>query len=280
MFQDTGNHMLHNNYLHTFPKETDYILIYNDGQLLLSQENDKISIPTVSEFVSHGFSVSDARYLVGMDDCSFYMTDKFTEPFGNYSFIPSAALRRLEPSWLCFGAATAMHLLQWYTNNQYCGRCSTKYEDKEDERALICPSCGQILYPMISPAIIVGVTDGDSILLTRYSQKHGSTNHYALVAGFVEIGETLEDTIRREVMEETGITVENIRYYNSQPWAFSNSILMGFFADASGEKVPVPDGDELSEAIWVNRSDIGDDYSSFSLTGTMIKAFKDGKIPV
>lgn len=100
----------------------------------------------------------------------------------------------------------------------------------EKERMLRCPSCGHLIFPTIAPAVIVGVTDGNRIILTTYAARE--YKRYALIAGFTEIGETVEETVRREVMEEVGIPVKNIRYYKSQPWGFDSNLLMGFFCQA------------------------------------------------
>ncbi|MCL2610926.1 MAG: NUDIX domain-containing protein, partial [Defluviitaleaceae bacterium] len=126
-----------------------------------------------------------------------------------------------------------------------------------------------------SPVIIVGIIDGERILLTKYASGY---DRYALVAGFVEIGETLEDAVRREIKEEVGLNVCNIRYYKSQPWAFSQSLLMGFFADVYGDDNVTIDKRELSEATWFHREDIPKGYTTISLTWTMIEAFRNKNI--
>jgi NAD+ diphosphatase len=138
-----------------------------------------------------------------------------------------------------------------------------------------CPDCGQVEYPKISPAVIVGVTDGDRLLLTKYAGR--SFTRYALIAGFTEIGETIEETVQREVMEEVGLKVKNIRYYRSQPWSFSDTLLMGFFADLDGEDRIRLDEEELSVAEWHTRGTIpGDD--GISLTREMMRVFNEGGI--
>lgn len=148
------------------------------------------------------------------------------------------------------------------------------------ERKLVCPACGLQVFPKISPAIIVGVKNDNQLLLTKYSAGY---NHYALIAGFVEIGETLEDAIRREVYEETGLEVENIHYYKSQPWAFSQSVLVGFFADlAPKDTYPTSeyknDDGGLALAKWFTRDKIPhDERREDSLTWTMIEAFRNGE---
>ena len=124
---------------------------------------------------------------------------------------------------------------------------------------------------------MVGITNGDKLLLTKYSK--GIYKRYGLVAGFVEIGETLEQTIQREVMEEVGLKVKNIRYYKNQPWAFSSSLLVGFFADLDGADIVTLDQNELSEAVWLSRTEIPDNPIKISLANEMIEIFKHGLEP-
>ncbi len=141
----------------------------------------------------------------------------------------------------------------------------------EKERALACPSCKHVVYPRINPAVIVGVKNGDSLLLTRYRTGYG---HNALVAGFTEIGETLEETVKREVMEEAGLKVKNIRYHKSQPWGMAQDLLMGFYCDAEDDAVIHMDENELKYAEWVRRDDIVLQPNDLSLTNDMMKQFK------
>jgi NAD+ diphosphatase len=144
---------------------------------------------------------------------------------------------------------------------------------------MVCPKCGLIEYPKISPVVIVAVTNGNSILLTRYANR--PQTHFALVAGFVEIGETLEDTVRREVLEETGVRVKNLRYYKSQPWGFSSSLLNGFYCDLDGDDAIKVDGVELSEAVWVPRDEVPPMMmppdKNVALTAEMMEMFRIGK---
>ena len=131
-----------------------------------------------------------------------------------------------------------------------------------------------MIYPRINPAVIVGVTNGDSILVTRYRQGYA---HNALIAGFAEIGETLEETVAREVMEEAGIKVKNIRYYKSQPWGMAQDLLVGFYCDADGDTTIKMDDNELRYAAWTKREDIVLQPNDLSLTNEMMKMFMQGK---
>jgi NAD+ diphosphatase len=130
------------------------------------------------------------------------------------------------------------------------------------ERMLRCPDCGNTLYPKICPAVIVACYKGDKLLLTKYAGR--GIGAYALIAGFAEIGESIEDTVRREVFEETGVRVKNLRFYKSQPCPLSDSLLMGFWCELDGSDEITLDTNELSVAEWVDRP--------ISLTGKLISA--------
>ena len=140
---------------------------------------------------------------------------------------------------------------------------------------LYCESCHNMEFPKICPAVIIGVTDGDKILMSKYAGR--TYKKYALLAGFTEIGETLEETVQREVMEEVGLKVKNIRYYKSQPWSFTDTLLMGFYAELEGGEDITLDQTELSMAEWFEREEIPVTYEDCSLTNEMIMAFKEGR---
>ncbi len=148
-------------------------------------------------------------------------------------------------------AGRAKQIAHWDRDHQFCGRCGAATEAHENERLRRCPRCGLTSYPRISPAIIVAVTraceDGQRILLAR--NHRFPAGRYSVIAGFVEAGETLEECVRREVCEETGITVDNIRYFGSQPWPFPNSLMIGFTADYA-EGVIAPGDDEIADVQW------------------------------
>ena len=142
---------------------------------------------------------------------------------------------------------------------------------------MICPASGNGDYPVLSPAVIVGVTNGDKLILSKYEGRNHT--RYAMIAGFAEIGETIEETVHREVMEEIGVKVKNLRYYKSQPWSFSSSLLFGFFCDVDGDDTLTVDHEELSMAQWVERDKIPDQGNNISLTKEMMMLFRDGKEP-
>ena len=139
-----------------------------------------------------------------------------------------------------------------------------------------CPACQKLRYPVISPCVIVAVTQGERILLTRYASGHSTYKKYALIAGFAEIGESIEKTVQREVMEEVGLKVKNLRFYKSQPWSFTDTLLFGFFAELDGEEEITMDEKELSEAGWFLREELPEEFDGVSLTNEMIRVFRDG----
>lgn len=141
---------------------------------------------------------------------------------------------------------------------------------------MVCSSCGHTEYPKICPAVIVAIRKGDKLLMSRYAR--GTYHRYALIAGYVEVGETFEECVRREVMEEVGLKVKNIRYYKSQPWSFSDSVMIGFTADLDGDDVIRLEEDELAEAGWFSRDEIVEYPPYISVGHEMMKAFKDGTL--
>jgi NAD+ diphosphatase len=164
-------------------------------------------------------------------------------------------------------AGRAFQIMEWDRNHQYCSRCGTPTEPRPDERARACPSCGYTTYPPISPAIMILVTRGRELLLAR---KPGwAPGRYSALAGFVEPGETLEDTVRRETREEVGVEVQNLRYFGSQPWPFPHSLMVAFIADYAGGDVR-PDGVEIEAANWFDAERLPQLPPSISISRRLI----------
>lgn len=148
-------------------------------------------------------------------------------------------------------AGRASQLLDWRKNHRYCGRCATPTEMKTTEFAMACPNCGLVAYPRISPAVMVLIHRGDDLLLAR--SPHFRPGVFSALAGFVEAGETLEQCAVREVREEVGLEITNLRYFRSQPWPFPDSLMVAFFADYAGGTI-TPDPSEIEAADWFPRS--------------------------
>lgn len=272
MIQDIYPSRLDNSFTDLKINNTDTLMIFNEeGKLLVDTQSGEIRFPSGKEAAGlkniYAFSVDKKRYFIALSEFQPF------DPMFEYK-----TLRELRDSFggaELFAAFTAYHLWKWYTDNVYCGRCGGELAFHESERALCCEKCRNVIYPRINPAVIVGITKGDRILITRYRRGYA---HNALVAGFTEIGETLEQTVEREVMEETGVKVRNIRYYKSQPWGMAQDMLVGFFCEAAGDGRIHMDENELKYAEWVRREDIVLQPSNASLTNEMMKVFKDGNI--
>lgn len=271
MIQDIYPSRLDNSFSVCKPRPDDPLLFFDkDGRLLSKTEGGEVGftpfklqseVPAV-----YIFSVDDTKYFLSQGECA-----SVPEGFGYHTV---RELRDCCSGKTLFAAFTAYHLWRWYADNKFCGRCGSKPVHSDKERALVCPECGNTVYPRINPAVIVGVINGESILLTRYRRGYA---HNALVAGFTEIGETFEQTVAREVMEETGVSVTNIRYYKSQPWGMAQDMLVGFFCDAETTDIRMDEG-ELKYAEWVKRGDVVLQPNDLSLTNEMMSVFKQGMI--
>ncbi len=275
MFQDIAPHRFCIEFERLEARDEDFVFIYRSGQALLHIAGDHPAIPRLRD-VGKTAPAPDLAYLFRINDQRFFLAlrDLPQAPAAGLSWSDTRLFRDLKPAWMAFAGATAAHLAFWYENNRFCGKCAAPMLQSQTERALRCPPCNRTIYPSIAPVIMAAVVDGDRILLTRYANR--PYKGPALVAGYIEAGETLEDAVRREVMEETGLSVKNIRYHKSQPWPFSQSILAGFFADLAGPDTIRLDTTELEHAAWTSRADLPIDPSPLSLTGDMIETFRNG----
>ena len=169
-------------------------------------------------------------------------------------------------------ASRGVQLIRFDSSTRYCGYCGKKTIMKSDEIAKFCSSCNRIIFPRLSPAIIVRITYGDRILLSR--SPHFSPGMYSIQAGFVEPGESLEAAVHREVLEEVGIKIRNIRYFASQPWPFPDSLMIGFTAEYDSGSI-VSDGIEIEDARWFSHENIPDLPSKISISRILIQDWLD-----
>lgn len=274
MIQEIGTHQMAIAYQNQQPTATDYIVILHEDEAYFkkgSDEEGNLTFYTYEEL----HTVGPIEYLFAIDQQPYYVAYELdVERLQEVVRVPLAELRGFQPRWMAFACITASQILRFRKKNLFCGCCGSPMKNSAYERACICTQCSNIVYPKISPAVIVGITNGNQLLLTRYAR--GSYQKYGLVAGFTEVGETLEETVRREVMEEVGLRVENIRYYKNQPWAFSDSLLVGFFAEVEGDPTVTLEEEELAEAIWVEREELPwEDTTKASLTQEMIGVFRE-----
>ena len=193
------------------------------------------------------------------------------------SWKPVSVFRMIPFHEKSFLLLTAYHLLVWYRNHRFCGHCGGLFSPSATERALCCATCGHIAYPVICPAISVAITNNDRLLMALNARS--SFRHYSLIAGYVEAGESLEATVQREVQEEVGLFVKNIRYVASQPWGFSQSLMLGFHAELVGSDQFVLQDGELSEARWFQRDELDPNPNPFSLTASLVEMFRTQTLP-
>ncbi len=274
MIQDISPSVFENHFVDYKAEPDDFALYFSEGKLLCKyDENAKALVfPIVSDFPS-----SKSVYSFSIDKQKYFLIQEAAKIPEGFSYYDLRELRRLllATNKEIFAAYSAFHLWKWYNANRFSGCCGKPTVRDTVERALICPECGAKIYPRINPAVIIGIINGDKILITKYRKGYA---HNALVAGFTEFGETLEQTVEREVMEEVGLKVKNIRYYKSQPWGMAEDLLAGFYCEVDGDDKIKMDEGELKYAEWVNRTEIELQPSDYSLTNEMMKLFRDGKI--
>lgn len=222
-------------------------LVVHPKGLVARRDGERLIFPSDDDVAALGLRREDADRIGTVDD-----TDALAIPIAGrieppFELFPLRALAGLLDASLFGMVGRAMHTCDWLTTSRYCGRCGTATTRADHERSMACPSCGLHVYPRISPAIITLVRKGDLALLASNAKFPGA--FYSTLAGFADIGESLEETLVREVKEEAGIDVSNVRYFGSQPWPFPNSLMIAFTAEwASGDIVIDPS--EISDAKW------------------------------
>ncbi len=285
MLQDIYPHRLKNTYDPKIKADGASLVIHFDKEGKILVMNEGKPFPRLSDF---GTKPSVLTYLFSMDEDDVFLAEDetITVPDGTqYMKVRDFRNKGGIPKKSIFEAFTAKQLCSWYLNNRYCGRCGKLTSRSTVERAIVCESCGNIIYPRVVPAVIVGLIkrgekrEDDMILLTKYKGR-SDVPYYALIAGFTEIGETFEQTVAREAKEETGLKVKNIRYYKSQPWGVVDDILAGFYCELDGEDTITRDESELAVAEWTRREDVVLQPDDLSLTNEMMTLFKEGREPV
>ena len=272
MIHEIEPNQYHVEYQNRKPDKESVILAFSSQKILVNVMDNHVKYPVFSEM---GLEIDAVRYLFAVDETMFFLYIGDSEILADgYQYENISILRGTLPKMMDYAGVTAHQFYLWYRDHKFCGRCKNELKHDERERMLSCDQCGNTIYPKISPAVIVAITNGDKIVMTKYAGR--AYSKYALVAGFSEVGETPEMTVEREVMEEVGLKVKNIRYYKSQPWSFSGTLLLGFFAELDGDQTITLDEEELSEAAWFQRDEIEVEPDDISLTNEMICLFKQG----
>jgi NAD+ diphosphatase len=244
--------------------------LFNGSSLVVSEDKTGVHIPCFSDPVKSGLSVKSQIYLGTIDSVHCFCGELLSAVPENYGFELKelrALFDQLNPA-LYNVAAKASQIISWDRNHQFCGACGSQTDSVNHEYAKKCRECGMLFYPRISPAIIVAIIHDGKILLGR----RRSSQMFSLIAGYVEAGESLEETVSREVMEEVSLRVKNVKYFSSQPWAFSNALMVGFTAEYDGGEIK-PDGEEIAEAKWFSADSIPKIPGKISIARKLIDWF-------
>ena len=243
------------------PEENDYLFVFNENRELCLYECEKL--PSNLE----NFNVNFCLYIGNYKNKKAFAVNVED----NESFYDLREVYEFNHE-LYHIAGKAVLINDWYISHKYCGRCGTPNRLDKKDMMLKCPSCGQNHYPRIAPAIIVAIRNEDKLLMAKHS--YHDNIHYALIAGFVEPGESIEEAVHREVSEEVGIKIKNLKYQRSQSWPFPNSLMLGFTAEYDSGDIKV-DGDEILKAKWFKKDEIIRYGSDISISDWLIQQFID-----
>ena len=241
------------------PSKDDFIFIFNNNRELYLTNNHLL--PNNLNDIDTTFCLYIGKY---MNKKAFVCNTNTEESFYNLQEIYDI------DHDLYLMATRAVLICDWYMSHQFCGRCGVKTQLDEKDMMLKCPSCGQVHYSRIAPAIIVAIKKDDKLLMAKHT--YHKSHKYALIAGFVEAGETIEEAVHREVAEEVGIKIKNLNYKKSQSWPFPNSLMLGFTAEYESGDIKV-DAEELEKAKWFMKDEIELYDSDISISDWLIKDF-------
>ena len=256
-----------------------YWFIFKNQQLLVAENGGHADIPWLTDPQELGFPLTRKQYLGYLEGetpihCFSAEIDNGIEPAAGMSFQGLRALYGQLDDDLFWLAGRAVQIVDWDRTHQFCSRCGKLAEAMENERAKKCPSCGFTSYPRLSPAMIVRVcrmgADGPEILLAR--AHHFLPGMYSVLAGFVEPGETVEQCVEREVFEEVGLRIKNIRYFGSQPWPFPNSLMLAFTAEYESGEISLEE-DEMDAAEWFSADCLPQIPAPISISRRLIDDF-------
>ncbi len=246
--------------------------VFREDLLLVSQEGETVTVPLAQGSEEIGVDVSFHREVGSLNGHPCYAAEASPEtgPPDNMVFRELRSLfSGIEEDFFRM-AGRAKQIVGWQATHRFCGRCGSETEPVSGEMAKRCPVCGMVYYPRLSPAIIVLVRNGERLLLARSNGFPAGL--YSVLAGFVEPGESIEEAVKREVREEVGIEVRNLRYFSSQPWPFPNSLMIGFTAEYAAGELQI-DPREIEDAGWYEVGELPTLPPRFSIARTMIEEF-------
>ena len=260
---------------HARPRKEDRCVVFDQGRVLLCHDGDTPTLPTFVQLQPDFAPFELARTPEAVLFSPHPFQPAFVAEKGALRYEPLGIFRNL-PYEDAALIVSCWHLWSWYACNRYCGRCGAPTEPDSVERALRCPKCGRVIYPTIAPAVIVAITCQNRILLARNA--HGTFAHYALISGYVEVGETLEQAVRREAQEEVGIRLQSLRYLGDQPWGISGSHMFAFHATADDRQPLRIQESELSDARWFDRAELPERKHAVSIAFELMERFRLGQL--
>lgn len=284
-------------YINRKIQDKDHLLSYKNDGILVKSEGGKITLPICSDYqeicgLEWSKTKDSAYYLFEIGGNFYYEATEIPEkvkddltyckrmeemPQSRFFYLRIHQFRELDPVPMVFAGATGYHLRNWRKVSRFCGSCGSPTVPSSTERAFVCTKCGYTAYPHIAPAVIVAITNNDKILLVKNLRRPKNVR-LELVSGYVEIGESFEHAVHREVMEEVGLKVKNLKFYKDQPWGISGAHMIGYVAEVDGDDTVTKEEDEISEAIWYSREEIPDYRNRLSVGSEMILMFKEGKL--
>ena len=256
-------------------REPALFFAFRDGELLVQTGSSRATIPHVRSFTDLSLAFTKDHYLGQLGGRHAYAVELPSDliPPEGVEFHGLREVYGLIDEELFWVAARAVQIVAWDRTHQFCSQCGSPTDPHATDRARVCHNCGLQSFPRLSPAIIVRVTRGRELLLAR--SPRFPKGRYSVLAGFVEPGETLEEAVIREVREEVGIEIEEIRYFGSQPWPFPNSLMLGFTALYAGGEIRIDD-DEIEEAGWYAPEALPDLPDDISISRRLIDSFLCG----
>ncbi|MCE5342810.1 MAG: NAD(+) diphosphatase [Eubacteriales bacterium] len=258
--------------------ENETVLLFHGNEVLLNALREEGRLPLRGE-IAAALTATEPLHAFTQDDRRVFLADTTEDvpiPEG-FVFTPVRAFTTLLPTEDGYVLNAAYHLAVWYRTHRFCGACGGETAPEEYERALTCRRCGLTIFPSISPAVIVAITNGDRLLLARNAL--GMFRHFSLIAGYVEVGETAEQAVHRETMEEVGLRLKDVRFLASQPWGLSQSLMFGFYARLDGDDTITLQESELAEARWFTREELPETASASSIAFDLINRFRLGTLP-
>ena len=246
--------------------------VFSGHRLLVRTTGNSTTVPCAQSPEEIGIAIARCLYIGTMRELPCYAAElrAGSELPDGLSLEELRALFAHLEDGLYEAALTAVHLVEWDKNSQFCGKCRGELKLQKDVRAKECRECGRLEFPRISPAIIVLVEKGETLLLARSPRFAGG--YFSVLAGFVEPGESLEEAVRREVMEEAGISVKDVRYFGSQPWPFPDSLMIGFTARYESGEIRIDD-EEIVEAGWYRADNLPPIPGKLSIARQLIDWF-------